>query len=88
MKKLNQIFFYPGIAILFMIAFSAQSQMLEDDLLIYYSWNGDQLDHSGNEYDPAYFSAQYVPEVIGSNERITFYFYSPEGFAKVWLSES
>ncbi len=50
-----------------------KSQTLEDSLLIYYSWNGDSLDYSGNNYTPDFFRATFIEDKDGNPESAVYF---------------
>ena len=49
------------------------SQHLNDSLLVYYPFNGDSVDYSGNEYNPVLFRASYATDRNGIEENALYF---------------
>ncbi len=44
-----------------------------DSLLIHYKWDGDSIDHSGNNYDPVTFNVLHAPDRFGTDSAAIYF---------------
>jgi len=62
------------ISVLFQVLYlPLKSQEIYDDLLIWYKWDNDTNDYSGNNYNPVYFNAEFAPDRF-MNDSSALYF--------------
>lgn len=73
MKRMLAQFGCVSLVFLFLVINPVFSQELNDSLLIYYPFDGNSLDSSGNNYHPILFQASFAEDRNGTDESAVYF---------------